>query len=147
MRALAILAVAILSYGGHRLPVGPTAAPSLTTPEYQVTGRIAGQPIVDHFVTLEVEVSAAEGHHLDPGYRHAFDVGGGCCFEKLHFDDPKLTPCDGDEKSSCRASFEVPFRVSGGGIAGGTLSFGLCEGPRCGLRKVSVAVPYDASQI
>jgi hypothetical protein len=137
MRGLLLLAL----LAGRGMPRGPTAAPALATAEYFVEGRITGDPVTDHTVTLQVNVRAQPGHHLGaPPY---FDIGGGCCFEKTHWEEPRLERCTRDASKSCGATFEVPWRVSGYGNAGGTVTFTICDADGCALRAVAVAVPYQ----
>jgi hypothetical protein len=142
---VALLSMALAGGGGgfRGAPRGPLAIPKLVTAEYTVEGRVRGAPIPDHVVTLEVQVDAGEDRWLQTGFKHAFDVSGGCCFETLHFDAPKLTACVGDESHWCRATFAVPFRVGSHGIGAGQVTFSLCSPKGCSEQKVGVAVPLD----
>ncbi len=136
MRTLVLLSV--LSGIAYRFP--PGANPSISTPEYAVEGRLTSEPITDHPTVLQTTITAQPGHWLDG--TASFDVGGGCCFEQVHYDKPKLERCANDASKICRAVFEVPYRLAGAGQAIGAVTFAICAPGGCGVRKVSVAVPY-----
>lgn len=137
MRGVFIVMTAVVLARGR--PPGPTAAPSLSTPEFSAEGHLTQEPITDHSTVVQFTLTAQPGHSLENA---SFDVGGGCCFDQTHFDRPKLEACRDDAKKTCRAVFEVPYRLSGSGQVSGAAAFTLCDAYSCGARKVGFLIPY-----
>ncbi|MFT3841123.1 MAG: hypothetical protein QM723_29295 [Myxococcaceae bacterium] len=137
MRGLFLVMTAVVLARGR--PPGPTAAPSLSTPEFSAEGHLASEPITDHSTVVQFTLTAQPGHSLDSA---SFDVGGGCCFEQTHYDRPAREACREDAAKTCRVVFEVPYRLSGSGQVSGSIAFNVCDAYACSPRKVAVLVPY-----
>jgi len=133
-------------------PPVPARAPNphLESAAWVMDATVEGKLKLDQPATLQVQVVARAGFHINEEYPNNFKTDNGGDFERTKAnvgDGITLSPCADDASKKCTATVRLKFtpRGSGSMLLGGIFALGTCDKDHCLIDKIPVMVQVDVA--